>query len=50
MRPLQHGWFVADGYITFVHPDASKDTSKDEPSLKLISNALVYAKELERIV
>jgi hypothetical protein len=47
----QHGWLVKDGYIMFVHPTSKANASgTDESSGKLISNALVYAKELERIV
>ncbi|KAG1668580.1 hypothetical protein FOA52_007315 [Chlamydomonas sp. UWO 241] len=49
----EHGWHIDGGYIRFVHPDAAANAAKgakDEPSLKLISNSLVYAKELERIV
>lgn len=48
---VQHGWHISDGYIVFAHPDAANNAAgKDEPAMKLINNALVYAKELERIV
>lgn len=47
----EHGWYMDGSYIRFVHPDSTTSAaSKEEPSQKLISNALVYAKELERIV
>lgn len=44
---MQHGWQIQDGYILF---KAQADPNKEVPSLTLINNALVYAKELERIV
>lgn len=44
----QRGWFVEGGYIIFQKPDLS--AMKEVPSLKIINNTLVYAKELERIV
>ena len=48
---LQHGWPIKDGYVLFGQPDAAATAAaKDAPSLGLISNALLYAKELERIV
>ncbi|MEW5300209.1 MAG: hypothetical protein WDW38_003048 [Sanguina aurantia] len=43
----EHGWQIQDGYILF---KAQADPNKEVPSLTLINNALVYAKELERIV
>lgn len=48
---LQHNWAVVDGYVVF-KTEATEGTtaSKAIPSLELINNALVYAKELERIV
>lgn len=47
----EHGWHIADGCILFTHPDAvSTVPGKEDPSIKLINNTLVYAKELERIV
>ncbi|PNW70163.1 hypothetical protein CHLRE_17g708300v5 [Chlamydomonas reinhardtii] len=47
----EHNWAVVDGYVVF-KTEATEGTtaSKAIPSLELINNALVYAKELERIV
>lgn len=47
----QHGWTVKGGYIEFTA--AGGDTGAKvgpAPAMGLITNALVYAKELERIV
>lgn len=42
---------MPDGYIVFKSGSADGTAaSKAIPSLELINNALVYAKELERIV
>ncbi|KAG2491322.1 hypothetical protein HYH03_010328 [Edaphochlamys debaryana] len=53
----EHGWSVsADGYLCFKQAAAEggaaapTTASRAIPSLELINNALVYAKELERIV
>ncbi|KXZ48941.1 hypothetical protein GPECTOR_24g231 [Gonium pectorale] len=54
----EHGWAVtSDGYILFRDGAAAADgadgpavSGRAPPSLELINNALVYAKELERIV
>jgi 26S proteasome regulatory subunit N12 len=47
--PLQHGWTVQGSNIMF-QPQAEAGATKELPSIELINNALVYAKELERIV
>lgn len=44
----QHGWQIQDGRIMFQARDAGD--GKEIPAMGLINNALVYAKELERIV
>lgn len=43
----QRGWTVQGGYIVF---QAQEAAAKEVPSLKIINNTFVYAKELERIV
>ena len=45
---LQRGWRVQGGKVTF-DPEQMKAT-RDLPAKELISNALTYARELERIV
>jgi 26S proteasome regulatory subunit N12 len=48
---VQHKWSLVDGYIVFKGADAAAVAAdKAVPSLELINNALLYAKELERIV
>lgn len=45
----QRGWQVQNNLIHF-QPMEEQAASEGPPPLKLISNALMYAKELERIV
>lgn len=45
----QRGWDVRDGVIVFQQETSAAD-KRNAPSLELINHALVYAKELERIV
>jgi hypothetical protein len=47
--PPQHGWTVEGQRIVF-RPQEEGAAAKELPSLQLINHALVYAKELERIV
>lgn len=47
-RRLQRGWRVQGSTVTF-DPEQVKAT-RDLPAKELISNALTYARELERIV
>ena len=50
-RPsLQHGWHIDGAFIVFQHAAAATAAAKAIPSMELINNALVYAKELDRIV
>lgn len=44
----EHGWNIQNGTIFFQPTDAP--SAAQTPSVDLISNALIYAKELERIV
>lgn len=48
----QHGWTITDGVIVFPNNAVANGAGARGPlpSLELINNALVYAKELERIV
>ena len=46
--PLQRGWRVEDGAVHFQFPD--EGDAGELPSVELISRALTYARELERIV
>ncbi len=53
MWPLQHGWKVENNVILFQHGGAAAGKAggnKELPPMQVIQNALVYAKELERIV
>jgi 26S proteasome regulatory subunit N12 len=47
---LQHGWQVAGGVITFKGGAEGGKGPKELPPMTIINNALIYAKELERIV
>lgn len=47
---LQHGWQVQDRNIIFQAEGQAGAAKEGPPPLKLINNALLYAKELERIV
>ncbi len=46
----QRGWRVEGGRILFSHSGENGKAEKEVPPMILIQNALVYAKELERIV
>lgn len=46
----QHGWQVKDRSILFQTEDQAAAGKEGPPPLKLVNNALMYAKELERIV
>jgi hypothetical protein len=49
----QHGWSVSGGYVVFQGAGSSAMPAggkPEVPSMQLIHNSLMYAKELERIV
>ncbi len=46
----QHKWLIEGQYIVFQKSSMAAGKEVKEASLTLINNALVYAKELERIV
>jgi 26S proteasome regulatory subunit N12 len=49
IKDNKEAWVVKDGSIFFQQKD-NKMTSDDIPAMRLISEALLYATELERIV